>query len=167
MLALKIIDVKDFTNKLFIGGVFDQFWLTEATITTFNTFSIDGRLQEEFFDTDERDALSGCSRTFSLWKEIKPYCYQIIRGKRTPLHFKIVFQLSHNKITTAIGQTDIGITADFVNGLYLNIQYKNKALLCTTGTSFRSFLPDRQLDQLWDSMVLDFFKQNQILCEKL
>ena len=45
MLALKITDIRDFTNKLFIGEVFDKFCLSEASITTFNTFTIDGRLQ--------------------------------------------------------------------------------------------------------------------------
>lgn len=34
-LALKITDIRDFTNKLFIGEVFDKFCLTEASITTF------------------------------------------------------------------------------------------------------------------------------------
>ncbi len=36
MLALKITDIRDFTNKLFIGEVFDKFCLSEATVTTFN-----------------------------------------------------------------------------------------------------------------------------------
>ncbi|CBL20025.1 hypothetical protein CK1_19950 [Ruminococcus sp. SR1/5] len=48
MLALKITDIRDFTNKLFIGEVFDKFCLSEATVTTFNTFTIDGRLQKDF-----------------------------------------------------------------------------------------------------------------------
>ena len=30
MLALKITDIRDFTNKLFIGEVFDKFCLSEA-----------------------------------------------------------------------------------------------------------------------------------------
>ena len=55
MLALKITDIRDFTNKLFIGEVFDKFCLSEATVTTFNTFTIDGRLQKDFFDTDRHE----------------------------------------------------------------------------------------------------------------
>ena len=45
MLALKITDQKDFTNKLFLGDTFDLFWLNQAEITTSNLFTIDGRLQ--------------------------------------------------------------------------------------------------------------------------
>ena len=52
MLALTISDVKDFMNKLLIGEVFDNFSLVEASVTTFNTFTIDGHLQQDFFDTD-------------------------------------------------------------------------------------------------------------------
>ena len=48
MIALSIIDVKDFMNKLLIGEVFDRFFLVEASVTTFNTFTIDGRLQQDF-----------------------------------------------------------------------------------------------------------------------
>lgn len=167
MLALNITDVKDFMNKLLIGQVFDHFWLNEATITTYNTFSVDGRLQQDFFDSDAREALAQSARTYSLWKEVKPFCYSIIRGKRTPLSFKIVFQLSPNKAAAALGSADVGIEPENITGLYLNLQYKNKALLCTTGTSLKTFLPGKRLDQYWDSMILDFFRQNEIIFEQV
>ena len=66
MLALKITDIRDFTNKLFIGEVFDKFCLSEATVTTFNTFTIDGRLQKDFFDTDSMNRLILSGRTSDL-----------------------------------------------------------------------------------------------------
>ena len=50
MLALKITDVKDFMNKLLIGEVFDRFSLVEASVTTFNTFTINGKLHYDFSD---------------------------------------------------------------------------------------------------------------------
>ena len=55
MLALKITDIRDFTNKLFIGEVFDKFCLSEAVITTFNTFTIDGRLCLLYTSPSPRD----------------------------------------------------------------------------------------------------------------
>ena len=140
MLALKITDIRDFTNKLFIGEVFDKFCLSEASITTFNTFTIDGRLQRDFFDTDSLNKLTEHGRTHSLWKEIRPFCWSVIRGKRTHLSFKIVLHLS---------------------------QFKNNALLCTTGTSLKTFLMTKQPEQFWDDMILHFLNQNQILFEKL
>ena len=58
MLALKINDVKGFMNRLLIGETFDQFPMAEASVTTFNTFSIDGLINKEFFDTDTQDILT-------------------------------------------------------------------------------------------------------------
>ena len=46
MLALNITNLKDFTNKLFIGEVFDHFLVTEASITTFGTFFIERKASE-------------------------------------------------------------------------------------------------------------------------
>ena len=85
MLALKITDQKNFTNKLFLGDTFDLFWLNQAEIITSNVFSIDGKLQTDFFDNDEQEFLASSHRTFSLWKEVKPFCYSVIRGKKAPL----------------------------------------------------------------------------------
>ena len=93
MIALKITDLRDFTNKLFIREVFDSFWLNQAEITTYNTFSIDGKLHTDFLDSDQLQILQKSGRTYSLWKETRPFCWSVIRGKRTPLSFKIVLQL--------------------------------------------------------------------------
>ena len=165
MLALKITDVKDFTNKLFIGEVFDRFWLNEASITTFSTFSIDGKLQPDFFDSDEKEILASGKRTYALWKELKPYCFSIIRGKKTPLFFKLVFQFPPERIFTP--QNDgTGIYPD-INGLFLNIQFKNNLLMCTTGVSLKTFIPGVKPDALWDSKILEFFRKNQIVFEEV
>ena len=49
MLALNITNLKDFTNKLFIGEVFDHFPLAEASITTFGHFFYQRKLNRRFF----------------------------------------------------------------------------------------------------------------------
>ena len=136
MLALKITDIRDFTNKLFIGEVFDKFCLSEATVTTFNTFTIDGRLQKDFFDTDSMNRLTEHGRTHSLWKDIRPFCW-------------------------------FGISSEQIDGLFLNLQFKNNSLLCTTGTSLKTFSMDKRPEQLWDDMILSFLSRNQILFERL
>lgn len=167
MLALKITDQKDFTNKLFLGDTFDHFWLNQAEITTSNLFTIDGRLQADFFDNDEQEFLNSSHRTCSLWKEVKPICYSIIRGKRAPLSFKIVLQFSPNKVAALLQNSPLPFSPDQVTGLYLNLQYKNKTLLCTTGTSLKTFLPGKELDHLWEQYVMEFFSHNEISQESL
>lgn len=165
MLALNITDLKDFTNKLFIGNVFDHFWLNEASITTFNTFTIEGKLQSAFFDSDEQDSLNQSQRTCALWKEVKPYCYFVIRGKRLPLHFKIILQLPPAEIQKLFSNS----VPSFANigNLYLNLQYRNQSLLCTTGVSCNTFIPGVQPGTLWDDQVIQFLQKNDISFEEI
>ncbi len=167
MLALKITDIRDFTNKLFIGEVFDKFCLTEASITSFNTFTIDGRLQKAFYDTDTLNKITEHGRTHSLWKDVRPFCWSVIRGKRTPLSFKIVLHLSRSGVEAAVRNLDMEIPPDQINGLFVNLQFKNSSLLCTTGISLQTFSMDKRPEQCWDDMILRFLTQNQILFEQL
>lgn len=165
MLALNITNLKDFTNKLFIGDVFDHFLVTEASITTFGTFSVDGKLQNDFFDSDEQTALHESRRSYALWKEIKPYCCSVIRGKRLPLHFKMVFQLPSSEISRLF--PDKALFSSDIGNLYLNIQYRNQTVLCTTGFSLNTFTPGIKPGPLWDDMILQFMQKHHIDFEKV
>lgn len=160
MLALNITNLKDFTNKLFIGEVFDHFWVNEASFTTFGVFSIDGKLQNDFFDSDEQASLKESGRSYALWKEIKPYCYSIIRGKRLPLHFKIILQFPSDCISQLFSHKESSFSD--IGNLYLNIQYRNQSLLCTTGFSLNTFTPGVKPGSLWDDAVLRFLQKNHI-----
>ena len=91
----------------------------------------------------------------------------MIRGKRTPLSFKIVLHLSRSGVEAAVRNTDMGISSEQIDGLFLNLQFKNNSLLCTTGLSLRTFSMDKRPEQLWDDMILHFLDQNQILFEQL
>ena len=159
MLALKITDQKNFTNKLFLGDTFDLFWLNQAEIIT--------KLQTDFFDNDEQEFLASSHRTFSLWKEIKPFFYSVIRVKKAPLSFKIVLQFSPNKTAALLQNSAFSISPEMITGLYLNLQYKNKTLLCITGTSMKTFLPGKELDHLWEQYVMDFFHRNGLSVEEV
>lgn len=167
MLALKIIDIKEFMNQLLLGSTFDQFELVQADITTFNTFSIDGKIRRDFYDSDTCDILDQNRISNSSWKETKPYCYSVIRGKRTPLYFKIIFQLPFRQIQNVFKNQTGSFSADLISGMFLNLQYKNKELLCTTGISLKSFIPDKTPEHQWDTMVLKFFRRHSIVYEQL
>ena len=166
MIALSIIDVKDFMNKFLIGEVFDRFFLVEASVTTFNTFTIDGRLQQDFFDTDTAAMHKSNSIEYSLWRDVKPYCFSVIRGRRTPLNFRIVLQLSPK-------QTQQILNPSFPDGsvpdckFCLNLQYRNDSLLCTTGVSYTSFCLDKRPEHLWDEMIRKFLSGQHIAFQVL
>ena len=172
MLAIKINDVKGFMNRLLIGDTFDAFPVAEAEITTFNTFSIDGQINKDFFDTDVQETLAQEHRDYSLWKDLKAYCYSIIRGKRTPLQFKIIFQIAPEQAAAALnlsGSTtqEQPENARVVRAFFLNVQYRNRTLQCTTGVSLSAFLLDKGPEQQWDASVLDFFKKQKVDFELL
>lgn len=161
MIALKITDIKDFMSKLLIGNVFDSFYLIEASITTFNTYTIDGTLQKNFYEEEQAKKILVSGQTYSLWKDNKNFCFSLIKGTRTPLHFKIVFQQSRENTDSILKSSGCTINAQDVNGLYLNFQYSNGELICTTGVSLRIFTMDRSLEHTWDSLVMKYFsKQN-------
>lgn len=167
MIALKMLDIKDFTSQLLIGDTFDAFWLSEASVTTYVTFTIDGNLQKDFFDSALADSLHLNERSYTLWKEVKPFCFQIMKGKRTPLNFKINFLLSKPNTKKLLEQAGLPYTIDDIFGLCLTFQYDGTSLTCTTGTSLRMFTLDKSLDQVWDDMVVQFFKQKNIPVERL
>lgn len=165
MIALQIADVKAFMSKLLLGASFDSFLLLEGNITTFNTFHIDGALQKDYYTQEEQELLQ--DRSLSRWSEVKPFCLELIKGKKTPLSFFLTFQLSASNTKKLLIQSGVPIPADQVRGLLLNLRFDGKKLLCTTGTSLTTFIMDKSLDHAWDDMVQKFFRQQAIPYEML
>jgi hypothetical protein len=151
-------------KKLLLQDTFDTFRTTEVTITTVVTHSIDGIIHPEFYHMDEvtDQEHTTLPETYIGWKDIKPTCYSIIKGKNTPLSFKIVFLLTKENTKKLLEMNNIAIAPEDVTGLYLNCQYEKNSLLCVTGTSLRFFTLDKSLDQIWDEMVIKFLKQQDI-----
>lgn len=164
MIALALNDTKTITAHLFLKDTFDRFCLIEGEIITFNTFRIDGRIHRDFFDTAELSVENELinPEEYSFWSRLRSHCFNLIRGKRTPLGFRFVFSLSPENIGRLTSQTVPGIRAEDVQGLYLNFHFDGRALTCITGTSFKTFTPDKSLEHIWDEMVQKFFRQHQI-----
>ncbi|WP_099466496.1 DUF5721 family protein [Konateibacter massiliensis] len=165
MISLQIIDVKDFMSKLLISDTFNKFLLSEATITTYNTFTIDGHINKDFYSTEELEEKDLTGQEMSYWEILKPVCFELIKGKKTPLGFKIVFLLSPANVEKLLSQSNISLSPNDVNGLFLNIKYSNNSLSCITGTSIKVFSLDKTLEYEWDSMVQKFFKAHEIAFE--
>lgn len=161
MQSLQIPDVKDFMSKLLATEFFDTFLLSEASITTFTQFQIDGTYHPDYFGTteDEDDIPSSQATT---WKLVRPFFFDLVKGKHTPLNFKIVFRLADYNTEKLLKQAGIALHAADVAGLFLNIHYNGKEVICTTGTSVRIFTLDKSLDRAWDDMVQKFLKQKKI-----
>ena len=65
MIALSLLDIKMLTTNLFVQDMFDKFYMTEAEITTFAAFHIDGRRRKEYYSQDELEVLG--DRPYCLW----------------------------------------------------------------------------------------------------
>ena len=160
MIALNLTEIKNITSHLFLKDTFDAFRFIEGEVVTFNTFRIDGYIQKDFFDSD------AILPEYSCWKDIREYCFSLVRGKRTPVSFRFIFRLSAENTARLIAREAPSIRPEDVQGLYLNLRYDSSGLTCVTGTSFRTFIPDKSLEHVWDEMVQKFFRQHGILFEQ-
>lgn len=164
MVALRIEEQKNFTAGLFLGTVFDEFLVREVNIVTFNSFTVDGRVRQGYYSDDELE--ENRIEEYSAWKVLKPFCFSLIKGKRLPESFHIVFFLSPEAKDRFVTSHAAGIYPDQVGGLYINIHYENGEMGCVTGISMNTFTMDRTLERQWDECVEQFLKKNGIVFEK-
>ena len=160
MIALKIEEQKTFTSGLFVGEIFDGFLVREATIVTYNSFTIDGRIRHGYYSDEELE--ENKIEEFSSWKVLKPTCFSLIRGKRLPESFRIVVVLPTEAKERFVEKHVPGMSPDLVGGLYLNINYENNGMTVVTGTSMNMFTMDKTLEREWDESVKRFFQKHGI-----
>ncbi len=160
MISVKIEDMKSFTSKLFVGEVFDQFLVKEASISTYNTFTIDGTIKGGYYSQEEMEERN--IGALSSWSAIKPFCFSLIKGKRLPGSFRIIMLMPEDGTERFLASRNIGLAKDQVKGLYVNIRYEEEKLTCVTGTSVSVFTLDKTLDDEWDQGFKGFLKHNQI-----
>ena len=150
------LSAKNCMSHLLLKETFDTFLFIEAEFTTWGKFKIDGYLQTEFFDEAPEE-------TYARWEKARDYSFQIIRGKRTPLNFKIILALPEDQYPDFLIRH--GLSAyrpKNIQGLYLNFHYNGTALQCTTGTTLNTFTLDKTLEHAWDNEVRSILKANLI-----
>ncbi len=160
MIALEVADVGDFMQKFLKGSVFDRFYLVEGEVATGATFHIDGKLNSAYFGSDEAEIMEG--RTLSLWSEIKPIVYDLMKGKKLPVAFHFVLQLSCENCRWLLEKYHRQDLENQLAGLYLNIRYQEHQLTCVTGLSYKTFVMDKTMEHVWDDTARQFMKQNNI-----
>ena len=96
MIALQIADIKTFMKQFLLSGTFDHFLLLEGNVTTFAAFHIDGTLHPSYFNTQEQELLE--NRSLSFWGEVRPFCLELIKGKRTPLSFRFTRRIKREML---------------------------------------------------------------------
>ncbi len=155
-----ILDTKRCMAELLLRETFDDFLFMEGEITTCNKFSIDGYIHKDFYGAEDTEMLS--EETHSAWKQLRDFCFSIIKGKRTPLNFRLIFSLPKAETARLITEKQLEFQPETVQGLYLNFKYDGSALICTTGTSLNTFTLDKSLEHAFDKWTGEFFSAHGI-----
>jgi len=161
MLSLRLKSLKDATRKLFLDTSFDCFSLMEAAFICASSFTVDGHCNKDFFDPAEVP-----DDEYIAWSAIRPICFQMIKGKRVPLSFRLVFTLSAAKAAERFLAPALADNAD-IDRYILILHYKNQQLTVTTGTSFHRFSLDRVSEKLWDQMITRWLDDQVLTYEDL
>lgn len=150
MKAFNIENTKSFMSYLLGSEVFDDFLLEEATIKTFNTFNIDGRIIPEFYDDYE------FGYEFSEWKDLRSVCFNLIKGKQLPVFCHFIMQLKPEKIHSLLLENNSTVDSSLVKSFTLNIKYLNGEISLITATSMTTFIMDKSPDEIWDNYIESF-----------
>ena len=147
MRSIIIENKKVFTEKLFIGNDFDNFLVSDVEICMGNSFNISGKINKSFYSDEEFETMA--EKDYVNWAHIKPICFDIIKGKKTPSKFKMVFLLSKDNLAKTLESSGLSYTTEDVNALFINV-------VCTTGLSMKTFTLDKSLEEYWDNTVQKF-----------
>ena len=155
MKSIEIENIKNLTTALFTGTNFDEFLVTEAYFSTLFDVSIEGHINADFLN-DEEKALPENQEGSVSWGRIRGYCFELIKGRKTPLKFKIVFRMPSNREEGFIRKYGLNFEPEDINGLFLNVNYEAGKMRCVTGTSLRTFTLDKSLEDAWDKQMEKF-----------
>lgn len=167
MIALQITELKTFMSRLLGAEAFDHFLLEEADITTYNAFHIDGRVVKAFYTKEEIEEQPEKNWEFSSWQDIRPVCFQLIKGKKTPVSFQFTMHLDEQHSMELIASDDCTVPAEVFKSFVLNIKYDGSHVTCITATSLNTFLMDKSADAVWDTYMKKFLTSLQIAFDEV
>jgi hypothetical protein len=166
MLALQITHLKTLMSQLLIADTFHIFLLESASITTANTYTVDGRMHRRFFSNEETEGASLNPYEFAKWEDMQSFCLGLIKGKRTPLSFKFVFQLMPEHMERLLTQNGCSVPAEQIKALVFTIHFDGTKALLTTGSSYHTFLMTKEPEEIWDKSLSKYLSQKGIAYEE-
>lgn len=162
MIALQITELKSFMGKLLTTSTFDDFLLQEATLQMGISYVIDGHINEAFYQNEE-DTLTD-RPAFIPYGEVRSTLFDLIKGKRTPLGFQVVLQLSSKKCDILFPE---GLDAHLIKGLIMNIRFDGSRALITSGINYYSFSLNKAPELIWDEAMINFLKRAGIVFDQI
>lgn len=157
MILLNIFDIKDTMAHLLLKESFDAYLLEEACVTTFAKMEMKGRRNQEWYDLEKEESKLP---EHLYWREVKPFIYAYIKGKRTPSFFTISLKLTENEVQSVFeGQELYQMMKVQQTDVLLHFRFEKGKLSVITGTSSRMFTMDKSVEFAWDNAVRVFFKK--------
>lgn len=160
MLDITITETRDFVKKLLTDNTFDHFLAMDTFVRSSITYSFDGRINKDFYDREELENMP--STSYASWGVLRPHVYNVIRGKKLPLSFKIVLVLSLPGIMDMLEKNHLTIPVSDVANLTLNIYYDGMSIQLTSMATQNIFTMDKTLEHVWDAEIRDFLKSSGI-----
>ncbi|MBR3833918.1 MAG: hypothetical protein IKJ73_06345 [Lachnospiraceae bacterium] len=155
MKSFEVEDIKNYMNQLLVNERFDSFYLYEARVKGALDYFVGGKLNMEYYDEDEKNEFDDSE--YISWSKVKQIIYDLMKGKKLPINFKIILMFNRDNIKRLIEMNNLPVKADDVGALFYNIHFEAGQLNVTTGTSLKVFTLDKRLEQLWDETVEKYY----------
>lgn len=160
MKNFEIEDVKKYMQDLLTASRYDSFYMYEVRLKTSLDYYISGKLNHKFFISDgseEKEDMPDANQEYIYWKDIKKKVFDLIKGKRLPISFRLILMFNQENVIRLIEMNNIPIAPENVGALFYNIYYENGILQITTGSSVKVFTLDKTLEHLWDDTVEKYY----------
>lgn len=167
MHSWRIPDIKKCMNCILRGEAFDEFLLAKAVITNGVSYVIDGHLTKGFYAPDELEMMGISGERCMRYGRIRPLCFDMIKGKRTPQSFQFIFLASADQIRRVLEQEQIPLRAEDIGNLSLTIRYVNQELVMTCSATLNIFTPDKTMEEAWQRWLCAFLKDCMIPLEQM
>lgn len=163
MISLTILEMNRFMGKLLKGENFDGFLLKEGFLRTGMEYRFQGRVFPEYFDAEEQEKHT---EEYVYWGEVKPFVYELVKGKRTPLAFSFTLLLTKNDTSEVLARRQVTVGEDSPS-LFLHVRFEHGTGRIITGTARNIFTMDKTLDEAWDAEVKQFLKSMELAAEEV
>lgn len=153
MIVLQIKNNKDFMARFLASETFDNFLLESAELKLGCTYNIDGHVNKDFFSEEES---SFPTESLTSWSEMRPVCFNLIKGRHTPLSFKFILTASTDKKDELLSSDDMSEVKSLVSSFVFILKFENGHITLTTGAALSGFSLDKSYEKVWDSYIRSF-----------
>lgn len=165
MQAINVLDIKPFMQLLFQTPTLDSYQFVSATILTDISYTLDGHVNQSFFNEDELSTLGISNHNYLPWSIAKEKVFLLIKGKKTPTQLKIILRANEDNTSQLLNSTKSSLKPSDIDGVFLNIIFQENDLNVICGISYQIFTMEKELEAEFVNSIIALFKSSNITCE--